>query len=234
MPTADAAQRHDRRHLTAVRDIATAVGSRLDFPSVLAAIIERVCALLDCERASLFVIDEDGGIASLVMVGDSPPIRVPPREGIAGAVVADRRSLRIDDAWQDPRFHRANDERTGFRTTSLLAVPLIEGGVVKGVVEALNKSGGAAFDDDDEACWRPSATRSRSRLSGLGPLKSSSVNRPSSIGACRNSTCWSSSIGPWWPLTGSGRCCGSLPGVCRNSSAATAHPSPSSTTAPRP
>jgi signal transduction histidine kinase len=151
MPFADAAHRHDRHHLTAVRDIATAVGARLDFPSVLAAIIERVCALLDCERASLFVIDEDGGIASLVMVGDSPPIRLPPREGIAGAVAADRRSLRIDDAWQDPRFHRANDERTGFRTTSLLAVPLIEGGIVKGVVEALNKNGGAAFDDDDEA-----------------------------------------------------------------------------------
>ena len=67
MPTADAAQRHDRRHLTAVRDIATAVGSRLDFPSVLAAIIERVCALLDCERASLFVIDEDGAAEAIEM-----------------------------------------------------------------------------------------------------------------------------------------------------------------------
>lgn len=151
MDPGDVTDRHDRRHLVALRDIATAVGSRLDLPSVLSAIIERVCALLDCERASLFVVDDDGAVASLVMVGDAPPIRVPRGVGVVGAVVADGRSLRIDQAWHDPRFHRATDELTGFRTTSLLAVPLIDGGVVKGVVEALNKHGGVAFDDDDEA-----------------------------------------------------------------------------------
>ena len=151
MNPGDVTDRHDRRHLVALRDIANAVGARLDPPSVLAAIIERVCALLDCERASLLVVDDDGAIASLIMVGDSPPIRLPRGVGLASAVVAEGRSLRIGDAWQDPRFHRATDELTGFRTTSLLAVPLIEGGVIKGVVEALNKHGGAVFDDDDEA-----------------------------------------------------------------------------------
>jgi signal transduction histidine kinase/putative methionine-R-sulfoxide reductase with GAF domain len=118
-------------------------------PSVLSAIVGQVCALLRCDRASLFVVDDDGGIVSLVLVGDAPTIRLRPGEGIAGAVVQSGRSVRIDDAWLDARFHRATDEATGYRTRSLLAVPLLEGGRVRGVVEALNKDGGA-FDDDDE------------------------------------------------------------------------------------
>ena len=68
MDPGDVTDRHDLRHLVALRDIATAVGAKLGLPSALAAIIERVCALLDCERASLFVIDDDGAMASLIMV----------------------------------------------------------------------------------------------------------------------------------------------------------------------
>jgi signal transduction histidine kinase len=139
-----------QRQLLALRELVTAVGSRLDLPSVLSAIVGQVCALLRCERASLFVVDDDGGVVSLVMVGDAPTIRLRPGQGIVGAVVESGRSILIDDAWQDPRFHRATDEATGYRTRALLAVPLLEGGRVRGVVEALNKEGGV-FDDDDEA-----------------------------------------------------------------------------------
>jgi len=139
-----------QRQLLALRELVTAVDSRLDLPSVLSAIVGQVCALLRCDRASLFVVDDDGGVVSLVLVGDAPTIRLRPGEGIAGAVVQSGRSIRIDDAWQDPRFHRATDEATGYRTRALLAVPLLEGGRVRGVVEALNKEGGH-FDDDDEA-----------------------------------------------------------------------------------
>lgn len=139
-----------QRQLLALRELVTAVGSRLDLPSVLSAIVGQVCSLLGCDRASLFVVDDDGGIVSLVLVGDSPPIRLRPGEGIAGAVVGSGRSIRIDDAWADDRFHRATDEATGYRTRTLLAVPLLEGGRVRGVVEALNKESGT-FSDDDEA-----------------------------------------------------------------------------------
>jgi signal transduction histidine kinase/putative methionine-R-sulfoxide reductase with GAF domain len=126
-----------------------AVGSQLELPAVLSTIIEQICGLLSCERASLFVVDADGGIVSLVLVGDADPIRLKAGEGIAGLVVQQRESVRLDDAWADPRFHRATDELTGFRTRNMLAVPLIDGGVVKGVVEALNHHDGP-FDDDDE------------------------------------------------------------------------------------
>jgi signal transduction histidine kinase/putative methionine-R-sulfoxide reductase with GAF domain len=139
-----------QRQLLALRELVTAVGSRLDLPSVLSTIIGQVCSLLRCERASLFMLDEDGDIVSMVLVGDAPPIRLRPGQGLAGAVVQTGASIRLDDAWLDPRFHRATDEATGYRTRSLLAVPLVEGARIRGVVQALNKVQGV-FDDDDEA-----------------------------------------------------------------------------------
>lgn len=138
-----------QKQLLALRELVTAVGSRLDLPSVLQAIVGQVCALLHCDRASLFMVGDDGGVASLVLVGDAPRILLKQGEGIAGAVVATGRSIRINDAWADPRFHRATDEATGYRTRSLLAVPLMEGGRVRGVVEALNKEDGVFHDDDE-------------------------------------------------------------------------------------
>jgi signal transduction histidine kinase/putative methionine-R-sulfoxide reductase with GAF domain len=139
-----------QRQLLALRELVAAVGSRLDLPSVLSTIIGQVCALLRCERASLFMLDDDGELVSMVLVGDAPPIRLRPGQGLAGTVVQSGQSIRLDDAWSDPRFHRATDEATGYRTRSLLAVPLVDGGRIRGVVEALNKVDGV-FGDDDEA-----------------------------------------------------------------------------------
>jgi signal transduction histidine kinase len=59
--------------------------------------------------------------------------------------------VRLEDAYQDPRFDRSVDAETGFRTRSLLAVPLtVRGGDVLGVLEVLNKVDGP-FSADDAA-----------------------------------------------------------------------------------
>jgi len=148
--TSNPSERLAQRHLRALRDVATSVGQHLELPAVLAAIIERVCAIVQCERASLFVVDDDGGLTSLVLVGDAPPIHLAPGEGVAGAVARTGLAQRVNDPRADPRFHSGVDDQTGFRTRALLAVPLVDDGVVKGVVEALNKHDGS-FDEDDEA-----------------------------------------------------------------------------------
>ncbi len=148
-PMARCGGKTSERGLLALRELVGAVGTKLELTAVLSTIIEQVCSMLSCERASLFVVDDDGGVVSLVLVGDADPIRLKAGEGIAGKVVQSRQSVRLNDAWADPRFHRATDESTGFRTRNLLAVPLIEDGVVKGVVEALNHHDGP-FDEDDE------------------------------------------------------------------------------------
>ncbi|MDP2341432.1 MAG: GAF domain-containing sensor histidine kinase [Deltaproteobacteria bacterium] len=145
-----------RRQLAAMRDVAQAVGTNVELSTLLPAIIHSVCQLVDSDRASLFLVDEHTGeVWSRVQLGHEEEIRLPKGAGIAGAVVMARCPVRLDDAWSDARFHRDIDEATGYRTTSLLAVPIVDkDGVVKGVVEALNKKGppgiGSGFTDDDE------------------------------------------------------------------------------------
>ncbi len=153
------ALRETRRQLAALRDVASAVGAHLELHTLLPAIINSVCELVDCERASLFLVDEhNGDVWSRVQLGHEGEIRLPRGTGIAGAVVEARCPVRLDDAWADSRFHRAVDEATGYRTRSLLAVPIVDrDGVVTGVVEALNhrpvvggSAASAVFSDDDE------------------------------------------------------------------------------------
>jgi signal transduction histidine kinase len=140
-----------RRQLAAFRDVATAVGSELELEPLLRSIIDAVCTVVGSERASLFLLDEaTGEVVSRVLTGHAAEIRVGPGKGIVGAVVASGQAVRLDDAWADPRFSRDVDADTGFRTRTLLAVPLrAHDGTLKGVVQALNKTSGA-FDVDDE------------------------------------------------------------------------------------
>jgi adenylate cyclase len=70
--------------------------------------------------------------------------------GIAGHVVSTGHLLNVADAYDDPRFHRGVDERTGYRTRSVLCVPVCsrKNGVI-GVIQLLNKRDGT-FDAPDE------------------------------------------------------------------------------------
>jgi len=75
---------------------------------------------------------------------------VPFGKGVAGHVAATGQTINITDAYQDHRFNHDLDKMTGYRTTSIIAVPLknVSGRII-GVFEVLNKKDGA-FDDEDE------------------------------------------------------------------------------------
>ena len=103
--------------------------------------------MLDCERASVFLIDHAAGeLSSRVAtgIGESPikEIRFPIGAGIAGEVARTGAAVNLPDAYADPRFNPEFDRRSGFCTRSVLAVPLADhdGGIV-GVLQLLNKRG---------------------------------------------------------------------------------------------
>src|SRR5262249_48209777 len=76
-------------------------------------------------------------------------IRLPVGSGMAGWVARHGVTLRVPDAYDDPRFNPEIDRRTGFRTGAVLCMPLRnKAGRVMGVIQILNKEGG--FDDADE------------------------------------------------------------------------------------
>jgi len=78
-------------------------------------------------------------------------IRFPLGSGIAGTVAQTGKSIRIDDAYADPRFNQDVDRQTGFRTRSLLTLPVKDrDGKVFAVAQLLNRRDGQPFTGEDE------------------------------------------------------------------------------------
>jgi signal transduction histidine kinase len=78
---------------------------------------------------------------------------VPLDGSIAGWIVTNRKTVRIDNAHTDPRFFADVEQTTGFPTQSLLGVPLITKDKVVGVLEVLNKSNGQFTDENENLLW---------------------------------------------------------------------------------
>ena len=71
--------------------------------------------------------------------------------GIAGAAAMSGETIRIDDAYADPRFNRDVDRQTGYRTRSVLSLPVKNmDGEVFAVAQLLNRRDGRPFDEEDE------------------------------------------------------------------------------------
>ena len=84
-------------------------------------------------------------------INDMPEVRIPLGSGIAGAVAQTGRSIRIDDAYADPRFNQNVDKQTGYRTHSILSLPVKDSsGHVFAVAQLLNRKDGQPFDQGDE------------------------------------------------------------------------------------
>jgi putative ABC transport system ATP-binding protein len=113
----------------------------------------RVGELLDAERASLFLVDHERQQLVLRVaqdVAEGVHVRIPLSSGIAGAAAVSGQPVRVDDAYADPRFNRAVDAETGFRTRSVLCLPLQDrNGAVFAVTQLLNRRDGKPFDEAD-------------------------------------------------------------------------------------
>ena len=73
----------------------------------------------------MFIVDEaNQELWTKVAKGSHSTIRIPLNSGIAGYVVNTGRSLRVDEAYLDPRFNKEIDIKTNYRTKTILAVPI--------------------------------------------------------------------------------------------------------------
>jgi len=128
------------------------VASVLEIDELLKKIVTSTSEVMSAERASLFLLDaKTGDLWSKVAQGmESMEIRVPVGVGIAGHVALTGETINIEDAYLDPRFNQEIDKRSGFRTRSVLCMPLRnEAGAITGVMQVLNKIGGV-FTEEDE------------------------------------------------------------------------------------
>jgi adenylate cyclase len=133
-------------------DLSRALASELDLDRLLRTIVERTSEVLDADRCTLYIVDEERDeVWSRVALGDGfNEVRVPRQLGIVGHVATTGQTVNVPDAYEDPRFNRAVDHRTGYRTRTILCMPVrnAEGKIVA-VLQVLNKRAGM-FNEDDE------------------------------------------------------------------------------------
>lgn len=117
-----------------------------DRDAYLKGLVELCAQASEAERSTVYLVDharkELYARIAQRMQGD---IRLPLGQGIAGAVAQTGETVNVPDAYADPRFDRAIDQRSGFRTKNMLVVPVWapDGKRVIGVIQVLNKRGGS-------------------------------------------------------------------------------------------
>jgi Nif-specific regulatory protein len=144
-------QNHLGEKLFPILKVCQKMNSERDLATLLDLIATEATKLMEADRASLFLLDrERGELWSKIALG-SKELRFDARRGIAGVVALTGQTINVEDAHQDPRFYKEIDLRTGYRTRSLLAVPLRnhEGEII-GTFEVLNKKTGSFGKEDEE------------------------------------------------------------------------------------
>ena len=140
------------RTVKALRDVGLALGSTLDLDQLLELILGKIAELLEADRATLYLLDEQRGrLLSRIIIGDEArSIELPLGAGIAGQVAKYGQTIRIKDAYRDRRFSRSWDDVTGYRTRSILAAPMKNHvGRTIGVIQVLNKRATASGQFDE-------------------------------------------------------------------------------------
>lgn len=153
MMTVEEELSRERQKFQAIQQIARAVGSTLDIDELLRLIVSTVTEQMGAERSSLFVLTDDGSeLWTRVLEADEvQEIRLEVGTGVAGWVAQAGEAVNIPDAYQDPRFSSDIDQKTGYRTRSILCVPMTSPlGQTTGVLQVLNKREGTFSADDQD------------------------------------------------------------------------------------
>jgi Nif-specific regulatory protein len=139
--------------LAAILAISQKMNSQRDLSTLLDLIAREATSLLNCDRASIFLLDrERNELWSKVALGSDEILRFDARRGIAGNTALTGNIINVRDAYSDPRFYTAIDDRTGYRTRNLLAVGVRnQQGEIIGAFEALNKHIGVFTTRDEES-----------------------------------------------------------------------------------
>lgn len=139
------------RQLRRLLDVTRQMAATTDLSKLLETIVDAACAVLDCERATVFLYNPAAEQLCSRAATGAADICFPADRGIAGVAAQKRVVVNVPDAYADARFNRDVDRQTGFVTRNLLTLPLENiGGELMGVLQALNKHDGAFGPDDEE------------------------------------------------------------------------------------
>lgn len=143
-----------QRELDAILRFGTLINSSLHIEDVLEHAMKWAQEFMDAEASSVYELDRPKSELFIRLArGEKKDsvkgIRIKIGEGIAGWVAQTARAVVSQDVSKDKRFSSKYDEKTGFKTKSVICVPLISKDEPIGVLQVINKKGGQPFTNSD-------------------------------------------------------------------------------------
>ena len=130
--------------------------------NILISLEQQILNLFEIEMVTIYAIDQiekklyskvkSGGEINIIRLAIS-------EESIAGYVALNKQPLIIEDVYDSEELNRINpkltfnsqyDLKTGIKSSSMLVYPLVDKGVLFGVIQLLNKKYSKTFTPDDE------------------------------------------------------------------------------------
>ncbi len=143
-----------QRELDTILRFGTLINSSLNIEDVLDTGMKWAEEFMDAEASSIYELDKEKNELYIRLArGEKKEptkiIRLKVGEGIAGWVVQTGRAQVIQDVNKEKRFSDKYDKFTGFRTRSMVCVPLISRNKAMGALQVLNKKSKKRFSLDD-------------------------------------------------------------------------------------
>jgi signal transduction histidine kinase/CheY-like chemotaxis protein len=144
------------RNLALLNLMSQRFAATLDLQQIMDLLMQAVSETIGTEGSSVWLQDKEKGLLICQAAFRDEQSRslvslhLEAGQGIAGWVAQNRQSVIVNRVSEDPRFCPEIDEKVGFHTVSVLAVPLQVRDETVGVLELVNKLNDD-FDSDDLA-----------------------------------------------------------------------------------
>lgn len=152
MTNTPAADTEKSKDLSRLLDISQTMIEKTDLGSLLGLIMEEATKTMHADRSTLYLVDRDRNelVSFIAQQSGVKEIRLPMGMGIAGHVAKTGKAANIEDAYENPLFNKETDVQTGYRTRTMLCVPMKNHDrEIVGVLQVLNKKKGL-FTEYDE------------------------------------------------------------------------------------
>ena len=139
--------------LTALLNVARTLAAETSLELLLKTVAEEIKKVLDADRCTVFLLDRSTNeLVSKIALGmGTQELRFPADKGLAGYVAQSGEIINIKDAYSDARFNQDIDRETGYKTKTILCMPIWNmKHEILGVFQVLNKQNGTFSKEDED------------------------------------------------------------------------------------
>jgi len=145
-----------KKELDFFEEVSKTLTSTVELNEVLGTIMKKAKTLIKAEAWSILLLDTETGELIFERTAGKKEgrkkikkERLKVGEGIAGWVAREKVPVVVPDVSKDPRFSGRIDRKTDFRTKSIMCVPIMNKGVILGVLEVVNRTTNDPFTKED-------------------------------------------------------------------------------------